>query len=88
MIKTISASVMPESVTGYHQRFEFDTEEGICHEYRVGCSCDSVGTHITEPMTDEKWTRLCAAFTEQFSKHKRNFPDYSFHLEIEGKEIV
>lgn len=88
MIKTINASVMPESVTGYHQRFEYNTEEGICHEYRVGCSWDSVGVHETEPMNDEKWTRLCASFIEQFSKHKRNFPDYSFHLEIEGKEIV
>lgn len=35
MIKTINASVMPESVTGYHQRFEYDTKEGICHEYRL-----------------------------------------------------
>lgn len=88
MIKTINASVMPESVTGYHQRFEYDTDEGICHEYRLGCSLDSVGVHETEPMNDEKWTRLCASFIEQFSKHKRNRPDYSFHLEIEGEEIV
>lgn len=88
MIKTINASVMPESVTGYHQRFEYDTEEGICHEYRLGCSRDSFGVHETEPMTDEKWTRLCAGFIEQFSKHKRNFPDYSFHLEIDGETVV
>ena len=88
MIKTINASVMPESVTGYHQRFEYDTEEGICHEYRLGCSQDSVGVHETEPMTEELWTRRCADFREQFLRYRETRPDYSFHLEIEGKEIV
>lgn len=88
MIKTINASVMPESVTGYHQRFEYNTEEGICHEYRLGCSQDSVGVHETEPMTEELWARRCAGFREQFMLHKRHFPDYSFHLEIDGETVV
>ena len=88
MIKTINASVMPESVTGYHQRFEYDTDAGICHEYRLGCSGDSVGEHETEPMTEELWARRCAGFREQFLRYGETRPDYSFHLEIEGKEIV
>ena len=88
MIKTINASVMPESVTGYHQRFEYNTEEGICHVYRLGCSLDSVGVHETEPMTEELWSRLCAGFREQFRLYKKTRPDYSFHLEIDGETVV
>ena len=88
MIKTIKASVTPESVTGYHQRFEYDTEEGVCTEYRIGCSPDSFEVRETEPMTEELWTRRCAGFRAQFLHHKRNFPDYSFHLEIDGETVV
>ena len=88
MIKTINASVMPESVTGYHQRFEYDTKEGICHEYRVGCSWDSIGVHETEPMTEELWNRRCAGFREQFLRYRETRPDYSFHLEIDGETVV
>ena len=88
MIKTIEASVMPESVTGYHQRFEYHTDEGICHEYRLGCSQDSAGVHETEPMTEELWARRCAGFREQFPLYRKTCPDYSFHLEIDGKEVV
>ena len=88
MIKTINASVMPESVTGYHQRFEYDTDEGICHEYRLGCSGDSMGVHETEPMTEELWTRRCAGFREQFRLYRKTRPDYSVHLEIDGETVV
>lgn len=88
MIKTINTSVMPESVTGYHQRIEYDTNEGICREHRVGCSRDSVGVHETEPMTDEKWARLCAGFREQFLRYQTTRPDYTFHLEIDGETVV
>ena len=88
MIKTINASVMPEDVTGYHQRFEYDTEEGICHEYRLGCSDSSVGVHETEPMTDEGWQRRCEGFIAQFEKMKKYRPGYTFHLEIDGETVV
>lgn len=88
MIRTINASVMPESVIGYHQRFEYDTDEGICHEHRVGCSRDSVGVHEAEPMNEEKWTRLCAGFKEKFLRYRETRPDYSFHLEIDGETVV
>lgn len=88
MIKTINASVMPESVTGYHQRFEYDTDEGICHEYRLGCSQDSVGVHETEPMTDEGWKKCCEGFLAKFTKMKTYRPEYIFHLEIDGETVV
>lgn len=88
MIKTINASVMPESVTGYHQRFEYDTDEGICHEYRLGCSSDSVGVHETESMTEELWARRCEGFIAKFEKMKKYRPEYTFHLEIDGETVV
>ena len=88
MIKTINASVMPESVTGYHQRFEYDTDEGICHEYRLGCSDSSVGVHETEPMTEDLWARRCAGFREQFLLYRKTRPEYTFHLAIDGETVV
>ena len=88
MIKTINASVMPEDVTGYHQRFEYDTDEGICHEYRLGCSDSSVGVHETEPMTEDLWARRCAGFREQFLLYRRTRPEYTFHLAIDGETVV
>ena len=88
MIKTINASVMPEDVTGYHQRFEYDTDEGICHEYRLGCSDSSVGVHETEPMTDEGWQRRCEGFIAKFEKMKKYRTEYTFHLEIDGETVV
>jgi hypothetical protein len=39
-------------------------------------------------MTEELWARRCAGFREQFMLHKRHFPDYSFHLEIDGETVV
>lgn len=88
MIKTINASVMPESVTGYHQRFEYDPDEGICHEYRLGCSDSSVGVHETEPMTEDLWARRCAGFREQFLLYRKTRPEYTFHLAIDGETVV
>lgn len=88
MIKTINASVMPEDVTGYHQRFEYDTDEGICHEYRLGCSDSSVGVHETEPMTEDLWARRCAGFREQFLLYRKTRPEYTFHLAIDGETVV
>ena len=88
MIKTINASVMPEDVTGYHQRFEYDTDEGICHEYRLGCSDSSVGVHETEPMTEDFWARRCAGFREQFLLYRKTRPEYTFHLAIDGETVV
>ena len=82
MIKTINASVMPESVTGYHQRIEYDTETGICTRLY------SIGIHETEPMTDEGWKKFCEGFIAKFAKMKKYRPEYTFHLEIDGETVV
>ena len=88
MIRIINASVMPEDVTGYHQRLEYDTEAGVCHEYRLGCSTDSMGVHETEPMNDADWAVRCERFRRFFTDLHASHPDATLHLDIEGEIVL
>lgn len=73
--------VMPESITGYVQIFEFDEENQTCTEERCGNSRDSFTVRDVENnFTLEDWNNRVNAFKKRMQELANDYPEYTFDV--------
>lgn len=78
----IVVRVMPESVTGYVQVFEFDAKNQTCTEERCGNSRDSFTVRdVEEGFTSADWERRVSGFKKRMQELANLYPEYTFSVE-------
>ena len=78
----IIVRVMPESVTGYVQIFEFDEKNQVCVEERCGNSPDSFTvTDVEENFTSADWENRVSGFKKRMQELANDYPEYTFSVE-------
>lgn len=78
----IVVRVMPESITGYVQVFEYDEKNQVCIEERCGNSRDSFTvTDTEENFTSEDWEHMVTGFKKRMKELSDAYPEYTFSVE-------